>query len=160
MNIFVLDTDVVKCAQYHVDKYCVKMILETTQLLNNAAIVNHSDYQPVYKQTHKNHPCSLWAGKSQENFDWLISLGLALCNEYTYRYNKTHKCEAFIKAFKYGNSRLSFPKIGLTPFALCMPDEHKISDAVESYRNYYRKDKAYIAKWTGRDIPNWWKNEI
>ncbi len=33
MNIFILDLDVKKCAQYHVDKHVVKMILETAQLL-------------------------------------------------------------------------------------------------------------------------------
>ena len=33
MNIFILDYDVKKCAQYHVDKHVVKMILETAQLL-------------------------------------------------------------------------------------------------------------------------------
>ena len=36
MNIFFLDTDVKKCAEYHVDKHVVKMILETCQLLYTA----------------------------------------------------------------------------------------------------------------------------
>ena len=34
MNIFVLDTDPVKCAQSHCDKHVVKMVLETAQLLS------------------------------------------------------------------------------------------------------------------------------
>ena len=29
MNIFVLDNDPVKCAEYHNNKHCIKMILET-----------------------------------------------------------------------------------------------------------------------------------
>ena len=33
MNIFVLDYDTKTCAQMHCDKHCVKMILETAQLL-------------------------------------------------------------------------------------------------------------------------------
>jgi len=33
MNIFFLDWDVKKCAEYHCDKHIVKMILETAQLL-------------------------------------------------------------------------------------------------------------------------------
>jgi hypothetical protein len=36
MNIFYLDTDVVKCAEYHNDKHTVKMILEYAQLLSTA----------------------------------------------------------------------------------------------------------------------------
>ena len=37
-----------------------------------------------------------------------------------------------------------------------MPDQYKVSDVVESYRNYYRGDKAYIANWTKRNKPEWW----
>ena len=33
MNIFVLDTDIDKCAEYHVDKHIVKMPLEAAQML-------------------------------------------------------------------------------------------------------------------------------
>lgn len=34
MNIFILDHDVKKCAQYHCDKHVVKMILESIQMLS------------------------------------------------------------------------------------------------------------------------------
>lgn len=156
MNIFVLDTDVIKAAQYHLDKHCVKMILETTQLLNNALIKHDKGYEPVYNLTHKNHPASLWASESLENFEWLTNLGLALCDEYTYRYKKVHKCQPIIINFKTGLYKQSIPSIGLTPFVKCMPDEYKVDDPVESYRNYYRGAKAYIAKWTGRNPPEWW----
>ena len=36
MNIFILDEDIDKCAEYHVDKHVVKMILESAQLLCTA----------------------------------------------------------------------------------------------------------------------------
>lgn len=157
MNIFVLDTDVAKAAQYHVDKHCIKMILESTQLLNNALIKHAPTYVPVYRETHKNHPASVWTSESRSNFDWLSNLALALCEEYTYRYGKTHKCQQIIEAFRSTSYRESIPAIGLTPFAKCMPDHYKVEDAVESYRNYYRGDKAYIAKWSKRNQPEWWR---
>jgi len=156
MNIFVLDTDVRKCAEYHVDKHCVKMILETTQLLNNALIANDENYTPVYRQTHKNHPASIWASKSRENFTWLLSLGYALCDEYFYRYHKTHKCFGVMLNFEKDMRWLKIPSEGITPFVKCMPDQYKTEDPVQSYRNYYRGDKAYLAKWTGREAPEWW----
>jgi Pyrimidine dimer DNA glycosylase len=156
MNIFVLDTDVVKCAQYHLDKHCVKMILESTQLLNNALITHSMSYAPIYRLTHKNHPASIWTSLSRENFDWLTDLGLALCDEYTYRYGKTHKCQEYIQHFKDSHHRLVIPCHGLMPFVKCMPDHYKVVDPVESYRNYYRGDKAYIARWTKRSTPEWW----
>jgi hypothetical protein len=156
MNIFVLDNDVRLAAQYHIDKHCVKMVLETTQLLNNAMIIGSPAYEPVYKQTHKNHPCSIWASESLDNFEWLAELGLALCKEYTLRYSKIHKCQSIIKGFRMQAKDLVLPKIGLTPYRLCMPDQYKVESPVESYRNYYRGDKAYIAKWTKRSQPDWW----
>ena len=36
MNIFILDKDIEKCAQYHCDKHLIKMILESAQLLCTA----------------------------------------------------------------------------------------------------------------------------
>ena len=130
------------------------MVLETTQLLNNALIKNVIDYNPVYKQTHKSHPASIWASESKENFEWLLNLGFALCKEYTFRYEKIHKCQSIIESFY--NYKDNIPSNGLTPFVKCMPDQYKVDDPVESYRNYYRNDKAYIANWKNRNIPEWW----
>jgi len=36
MNIFYLDYNPYKCAEMHVDKHCIKMILEYAQLLSTA----------------------------------------------------------------------------------------------------------------------------
>jgi len=36
MNIFYLDYDVTKCAEYHNTKHVIKMILERSQILSNA----------------------------------------------------------------------------------------------------------------------------
>lgn len=160
MNIFVLDTDVVKCAQYHCDKHVVKMILETTQLLNNALIKHDASYDAVYRQTHKNHPASIWTAESRANFDWLVSLGLALSDEYTFRYGKTHKCTSLIKGFQQGSSRLHIPDGEMTPFRLCMPEQYHTDDAVKSYRLYYLGSKADIAKWTKREQPDWWSTNV
>lgn len=33
MNIFVLDTNLEKCALYHCDKHVIKMILESAQMI-------------------------------------------------------------------------------------------------------------------------------
>ena len=41
-----------------------------------------------------------------------------------------------------------------------MPDKYKIDDPVQSYRNYYLGEKAHLAKWTKRDVPNWWKSTL
>jgi hypothetical protein len=84
MNIFILDWDVKKCTQYHVDKHVVKMILETAQLLCGVHHVTDevttkyrtSTDQVPYKLSHKNHPCAIWARKSLSNYLYLCELGL------------------------------------------------------------------------------------
>jgi len=132
------------------------MVLETTQLLNNALIKHNSSYDPVYRQTHKNHPASVWASESRENFNWLLNLGLELAKEYTFRYGKIHKCQSIMEDFMLKSWADKIPNKGLTEFVKCMPDQYKIADPIESYRNYYRADKAYIAKWKNRNPPEWW----
>ena len=41
MNLFYLDEDLDKCAEYHVDKHIVKMPLEAAQLLCTAVWIDH-----------------------------------------------------------------------------------------------------------------------
>jgi len=111
MNIFVLHESPVAAAKMHCDKHCVKMVLETAQLLSTAIHMTGGEYGP-YKPTHKNHPCSIWARTSKANFGWLKHLGMELCWEYSYRYGRMHKCETFIKEAPDD----SIPDGKLTPF--------------------------------------------
>ena len=150
MNIFVLDSDPIKASVYHTDKHIVKMPLETAQMLCTAIYLDGSD--SIYKPTHKKHPCNLWLMQSLDNYFWLCQLGFALCEEYSYRYKKTHACEKVIREC-YKN----FPNIesiGITPHALAMPNECKISDdAVICYREYYNVCKQHLFSWKERETP-------
>jgi hypothetical protein len=158
MNIFVLSYNQQECAQYHNNKHCVKQVLETTQILNNALCINNPTKTFPYKPTHLKHPVSLWAAESNCNFEWLLRLGYALCEEYTFRYGKTHKCLCVMFELACSEYRYSLPQKSMTPFRLCMPDAYKVSDAVQSYRNYYMGEKRGMAVWGGkREVPEWWK---
>ena len=152
MNIFILDTNPIICAQYHNDKHVVKMILESTQLLSNAVIL--SGFESPYKLSHKNHPCTKWACESLDNWFWLYQLTEALNDEWKFRFNHDKNHKSFEVA-----RHLHIPKLpnkGLTPFALAMPSDYKSNDPVNSYRQYYLHDKTHLAKWTRRIIPFWW----
>jgi|TARA_R110000868_G_C10787599_1_gene756016 hypothetical protein len=152
MNIFVLDKDPKTCAVYHNDKHVVKMILETAQLLCGVHWVEGGE--APYKLSHKNHPSAIWTRECVENYIWLCDLGLELCNEYTYRYGKRHKSQDIIEW-----CLLNVPNIpekgDITPFALAMPDECKVGDAVASYRVYYMVEKRGFANWKNREVPQW-----
>ena len=154
MNIFVLDRDPEIAATMACDKHVVKMILETAQMLCSAARAKGA-WAP-YRQTHKKHPCTLWAGKSQGNWEWLVSHGLALCAEYTLRYGKRHKSKSIIEYCAH--LKLDFEQVELTPFPQAMPAEYKNSCVVTAYRNYYRGEKSRFATWKTK-TPTWWISE-
>jgi hypothetical protein len=156
MNIFFLDEDPTMSAQYHVDKHVVKMILETAQLLCGVhhATTPDNTYVP-YKLSHKNHPCSIWARTSLSNYLYLCELGLELCKEYTYRYGKRHKSQDVIEWCLINKPNV--PDVEFTEPAKAMPDEYKVGDVVQSYRNYYMGAKSGFATWKNRQKPFWFE---
>ena len=157
MNIFYLDHNVEKCAEYHNNRHCVKMILEYAQLLSTAhRLIDGEDCDDtVYKATHKNHPSAIWARENAENYNWLYSLFEALCNEYEYRYDKTH-----LSWTKLGEALKSPPKNiprgKFYPPTPAMPDVCKLDNSLDSYRNYYITKKKHLFGWKDRLIPEWW----
>ncbi len=176
MNIFYIDEDPVVAAQCLVDKHCVKMILESAQLLSTAhryldghLVMGKSDTgrnvkrwiladsrEPVlYQATHINHPSAIWCRASVENYNWLVDHFFALMNEYTHRYGKHHKCSGDI-AYMLQSPPHKLEEFDMTKMPCAMGDEYIISDEpVINYRNYYKVAKASLHKWTNRQPPEW-----
>ena len=159
------------------------MILEYAQLLSTAhrvldgvelsglsasgrkkkfwTLADSRDYT-LYKATHIHHPSAVWARQSAENYLWLANMLVALCEEYTYRYGKTHKverdglCNVLLKNIPH-NIRNS----GFTQPTPAMPDEVKIpGDSLASYRNYYINNKTHLANWKKRKVPEWFNANV
>ena len=152
MNIFILDKDIEKCAQYHCDQHVVKMILESVQMLCTA--LNKKGFTTPYKSTHMKHPCVLWVESSFENFLWLKKLTLALNAEYRFRFERDadHKSVFVLNEI----SNYNYENRGFTEFAQAMPDKYKVSgDAVKAYRQFYLGEKMGFANWTKREVPQW-----
>lgn len=151
MNIFLLDQNHLLNAEYHVDKHVVKMILESAQLLSTA--VRLSGIDAGYKASYVNHPCAIWTRKSLANWNWLKELTSALNEEYRYRYSKkvNHKSFDVVKSLPQPN----LENVGLTEFALAMPNHYKSKDPIQAYRNYYLGEKDHLFSWTKREIPEW-----
>lgn len=189
MNIFVLDNDLDKCAEAHVDKHIVKMPLEVAQILCTAIWVDvHLGFIPraltkpesdklnslkkeikhlkpeerpltPYLPMMYNHPCTIWARSSLDNFEWTHCYGNALNDEYYYRYGKQHKSIAEVVNKLPSPTRME--RVGLTPFAQAMPDILKDSDnPIQAYRDYYHLDKATFAVWSHRPKPVWWDDQL
>lgn len=146
------------------NKHIVKMPLETAQML--CIPFQLANMFAPYKLTHKNHPCSLWARKSEGNYNWLITHGLELCAEYTRRYNKVHKSQAVIEWCKQIKYLLSFDEHRMTPFPEAIPlnaecrkmPSFNISTLIERYHLFYVHDKTF-AKWPQNKTPEWFTKQ-
>jgi len=167
MNLFATSVNPRTCAIDLPDKLVVKMILETAQLLSTAHYevmgTTEVDGVPLYKPTHKNHPSAVWVRASRDNYHWAFDHFVALCEEYTRRYGKTHATETKLRwALCSAPDALTYT--GLTPTPACMPDQFKIEDPgawpTESYRHYLSLGKAYTADaakaWAKAGSPPWW----
>jgi len=179
MNIFYLDSNVTKCAEYHNDKHVVKMILEYAQLLSTAhRVLDGKEYidassgrkikrwrledtsleAQLYKATHINHPSAVWVRQSNNNYNWLVCLFQSLLAEYTHRYGKIHSCDRLVYWLR--KPPVNIPVGYKTQPTPAMPDEYKVPDSVQSYRNYYLGAKKTMAKWKNRPVPDWWSVAI
>jgi hypothetical protein len=186
VNIFILDNDIEKSVQYHIDRHVVKMPLEAAQMISTALAVDHylgylpratsreetaklkasiSAGWPFYKPSYINNPCTIWARQSNANFTYLVEYCLLLNKEKLHRYpgKPAHKSALLIEEFVWDWWPTHLPSYpDATPFVQAMPEEYKSNDAIESYRTYYRIDKVYdksgnyMANWTKREIPEWW----
>ena len=156
MNIFYLDRDPRVAAQMHCDEHCVKMVLETAQLLCTAHHVTGTGEEGMYKVTHRNHPSALWVRSSSQHYKWTYSLFRELLTEFYHRRGKTHASE---RLHPYVSVVPAIEDNGFKAPPQCMPDKYMGQDTVKAYRDYYLGDKASFAtwKWT-RPSPVWWKD--
>lgn len=185
MNIFYLDRDPVLAAQYHTNKHVIKMVLETAQLLSTAhRVVDGIDnklpdtdtrFKPdrddvLYLATHISHPSAVWARATVGNYMWLYALFLALLQEYTHRYGKTHACNKLKDYLRYPPAKIVGSSFSDPPF--CGPREiwtdnlDSRPSIVECYRLYYATHKIdgwshdlarVETQWLDRSVPEWLK---
>ena len=162
MNIFVTDPCPIQSARNLPDKHIVKMPLETCQMLS----IIYSDWYYGIGQLHKldgtpyrtahgafrKHPCTIWAAAHYGNLSWLITHGLALCDEYQARYNKTHSCYApMLEAVSIFESAFDFNidiyKDTVDTFTRAMPEHLKFDNTIDTITAYkqYLNTKPWLA---------------
>ena len=181
MNIFYLHREPEACAQAHLDKHVVKMIIEYAQLMSTAhrvldgleyldKTVNNRNIKRwrlddanretrLMKASHMNHPSGIWVRANQKNYMWLFEMWSYLLEEYTFRYGKQHACSRLLDVLESPPNNI---KDGdFYPPTPAMPDECKIAnDSLASYHKYYVLKKNHFAKWTKREAPLWYLNGI
>ena len=86
----------------------------------------------------------MWAARSPYNLAWLITHGLALCQEYNARYDKYHACapalaEAVVIYHECFDEPMSQAYRKVTDFTRAMPEDIKFDttiDSIEAYKRY------------------------
>lgn len=176
MNIFYLSEIPQRAAQYHHNAHCLKMVLETAQLLSTAhrlldgtkstikvlskktgkyrnkkiwTLPDPHLEKTLYSATHINHPSAEWVRSSDQAYRWTTELLAQLCKEYTYRYGKIHKVErSGLLETLFSNYPTNIKKSNTFTQPPCaMPESCKVSsNAVDNYRTYYNQKKQFNTK--------------
>jgi hypothetical protein len=182
INLFVLDKDPVKAAQLQCDKHIVKMIVESAQMLSTAHRIldgveemrpsksgkrmvkywrhrNSNLENVLYRVAHQNHPCTIWTMRSNNNYNWHYVHFVALCEEYKYRYGKTHLTDTKLReVLSTPPTNIDVGYLTQQPLAMKSNPECMFEDVVKSYRAYYQtKQDRFKMVWTKREIPEWFK---
>jgi len=152
MNIFIVSKDPIAAARMLCDRHIVNQPRESCVMLCNG----WPDGAAPYKKGWTAHPCTVWTLENRSNYSWHLHHAMAMCDEYSYRYGKTHYCESVLEWCKDHYETLSLPLGDLTRFYEATGDVH-LSDPVASYREYIRKYKMGFSKWTRRPQPDWTK---
>lgn len=165
MNIFVSSYDPVECSVNLDDRRLVKMVLETAQIMStairSAPIAFPPEVEELYRPTHINHPCVVWARNTSANFLWLYLHGMALARDYSYRFGRQHKSKEILE--KAWSWRGCIPLGEMTPFADCsgLPPDSEPSDIHLRYKECLRRkwehdaENDRIPRWTGLTHPIW-----
>ena len=173
MNIFYLHLDPVESAKLHCDKHVVKMIIEYAQMLSTAhRMLDGKEYidassgrrikrwkHPnsnmdgvLYKASHINHPSAQWVRQNAIQYQYMYDMFTALCDEYTFRYGKTHMTDTKLRVLL--NELPSNIILGTwNPPPQCMPEDVKMMSSILAYHKYYAKYKKNFAVWTDRPVP-------
>lgn len=184
MNIFYLDHNMERCAQYHCDKHVVKMIVEYAQLLSTCKRILDGEKHVVLSKRRRKQ-IFLLPGESITYEDGkAVVLNAKLyqathvnhpCNKWLREskanYDKLFTLfESLLREYthRYGKihatSRLSLnlqqspnnlKDAGITSIPQAMPEEYQCADPVEAYRSFYRGSKVRFARWTNREKPEW-----
>jgi hypothetical protein len=147
------------------DALLKKSIPSIAQLLSNALHPICANLAPLKKRNY-DHPCSFWVRGHPEHYKWLLDHFKGLCNEYRYRFGKSHPKEKFLADFAEGLIKIwSFNRMFVdssyqsphlffhNPFG-----EWEVTDPVVGFRDFLNTTwDLFESKttWTKREAPNW-----
>lgn len=176
MQLFFVDFDPIACAQALSDVHVRKMPTESAQLLSTAyrIMVPETDLA-ICKSYNPGGRIIKWLCQSSANFLWLLKHGLALCEEFEYRFGTQHGSKKYLDLIHNGGNwedrekldeprkedkkKLNFPGNAFSEPPLVM-DQYRnliVKSKIESNRNLLRIGKRSICEWNAKPErrPEW-----
>ena len=175
MNLFATHYSPKVAAHNLCDKHLYSQAKEGTQMAVAALLIRGFDPEsmPIAQSTgrpHKGgyrfHPATQWCSLSKKNWLWNWHHTKEIVAEIDRRFGKSHHSDIQLDVLihLFIESGVDWPLEGLTPFARGLnqskgenTDLLEWDCPVEAYREFYNRDKAGFAKWTGRNPPEWWR---
>ncbi len=161
MQLFILDKNPTKSAEFLADTHIRKMCLETAQILSAIVIKKNLQLPPEFPKPHNlNHPI-IASIDSQSQINYLLQYNSALQDEFLYRFEKKHAyfnlSFGYVKILFQVTENTDFFNKFDKVFKNFQTDEQKI---VKAYRLYYFFKKSIIKNWhyTKRNEPFFLKN--
>jgi len=158
-NLYILDNYPKQVAACYIDNHVQSYIVDYAKILSACHHLNNpfafkSSNKRIYRMCFKNHTITKWARVNTSHYEWLFGLWEALCNEYAFRFNKTHKTEKIKSDLRRKPHLVRSDEINFLQF---LPDAFKVkNNAIQAYRNYYVEHFHSRAVWTNRGQPDWW----
>jgi hypothetical protein len=184
MNVYVLDEDPKKAAEYHCDIHAKSEILTCVQMLSSvhwlALLIEEPEEncnfitkrsaqnylenkyhvghprRPPYKMTHLEIPIIKWIASNKKNYLWVVELLKNLDIEFQKRYKKKHKSALHINWLEKNIPSCCEEDDEPIKFLNNVPEDFILDNVVESYRNYYKKGKTKIAVWDRSENKPYW----
>lgn len=153
MNVFILDKNMEKSAQYLDDAHLKAQINEACHIL--MANYNHRVY-PFSKIGHINHPVTQFYSNDESRFELYSYLSILL-REYELRFQKMHQNALWFIGF---GQVARLIKSQYVDFFLVSKTyvNGSMTDDIDAVRHYIMtKPHTRPLTWTNRERPNWWE---
>jgi hypothetical protein len=184
MKIFLLHESPILNARYYTDDMLKRGVTDVACLLSNAHRVidgrpgklrnanskgllyrysrvlaeeeGRSPVIPLYAQV--SYPWEDWVMASSANYTWVAAFYLALCREYSFRFQSAHGASRYLRRLQDLPS--FFMTDEETPAPIDVPSDFIVArnngeDVVNSYRWCFTSEMMRFAKWTKRTQPRW-----
>lgn len=164
MNIFALHPSPIVSANWLCNHHVVKMLSESAEMLLLAKLSKGEKLGVTaipYRMRHAHHPCTLWAGRSVANYNWLWRHAMELCDIYWQRYGQW-KGTPHDYAWEISSRLVDFDRSNMLrdrdtilepdEFASCTGECISL-DIHTDYRKYY------LSKWETSKKPMVWPDE-